>query len=101
MNNNFWNFIGLIVFLAAAYITNPTEADFKEYISNELVTKHDNGDNTKFRGLQQEITKGILDLFVTVKSKDYKVCSVHTFDDLSGKRRKYLGLFTFFINIGE
>lgn len=98
MGNN-TGLIILVIIIFAAFVTNPTKEDFENFAATEIVKEINEGQEIKYEGLQQKFVKELMNVVVYTERKDYKVCSVFTVDDITGKRRKYLGLFTFFIPI--
>jgi hypothetical protein len=96
---NYWGLIILILIIAAAYITNPKEDDFKEFISSEIVKDANKGKvkGENFEGFQEQLIEGFMDFFTDIKIKNYEVCSVFSVVDLSGNKKKFLGIFTLFI----
>ncbi len=75
MKNLFW--ILLIGGLIGAFMTNPNEDDFKEFL-----------------GLPVSIIASL-----SLKKEDYKLCSIYTFKNLKGEEEKYVGLYTKFIKL--
>jgi hypothetical protein len=99
MNSNYIVLVVIVLIGLMALVTNPNQDDFESYAATEIVKEINAGQDVQYEGMQEKFVKEILGVFVSIDRKDYKVCSVFTVDDISGKRRKYLGLFTFFIPI--
>ena len=88
----------LALLLIAAYVTNPNEEDFKEYVATKLVKEiNPKSKDIPFESYQIKAAEGLLSLGTETHRKDYTFCSVFTVDDFMGNRRKYIGLFTVFI----
>ena len=96
MKNLFW--ILLVGGLIGAFMTNPNEDDFKEFLTQKFTLEFK--ENKNFGGLLSLLASPASFIAsLSLKKEDYKLCSIYTFKNLKGEEEKYVGLYTKFIKL--
>lgn len=96
MRKLFW--LVLIIGLVGAFMTNPNEQDFQEFLIEKYKKENKEGDLLKDL-LDKLATPAAFSDTLSLKTEDYKLCSTYTIKNINGKQETYLGLYKKFVKL--